>query len=336
MDRRVLVIALAASLVSAFVLVACGEEEPAGPEVDNTPIVGLFEMPISRNNQATEPQNALRLDISPTLMRLNGTKVLDLDNGRPAEGEVADHIVTKLRDQITGGAARERTALTIHASVPYSTLAQVLNTLQSTNMRQVAFAVRTLGESPQQGWMPLTNWRVAPTADDVEFEGRAPTWSAFTEHWREVYDACRAGRYIDCDGPYSSVAEGGDLGMELWTRGQGMKVTFRQANAPEPEEGGGGGGPALIEGVGAPTPAPSGEEAEPPPATQGVFTVRHQEATQEESALSNMVAPVCADATCFATVVTDAGTASMRVLSMLGGVFPNGTQAPQLVFVLPE
>ena len=46
-----------------------------------------------------------------------------------------------------------------------------------------------------------------------------------------------------------------------------------------------------------------------PPATEGAFNVRYQEAAAEQSALSALVAPVCADITCQATVETDAAAA---------------------------
>jgi len=79
-----------------------------------------------------------------------------------------------------------------------------------------------------------------------------------------------------------------------------------------------------------------GEMEPEPPATMGAYNVRHQEATNEDSVLSNLVAPVCGDVTCQATVVTDASTPSMRVISMIGAVFPNGSHPPQLAFCIPE
>lgn len=340
MDRRALLTAIASCLVAAGILVACGDEETA-VEVDTTPIVGMMEIPISRSNQGTAPSNAARIEISPTELRLDHQKVLDLERGRPAESEVSEHRITKLRERIQAGAARQRVALRVHANVPYVTLVDTLNTLWSANLREVFVSVRTPGAEPRDAWMPLGNWRVVPAPgpeDTIGFEGRAPRWDDFVEQWRAVYDACRAGRYIDCDGPYATTAEGGELAMELWTRGQGMKVTFTRVAAPEDGAERGGGGPSLIEGIGAPAPRqPEPGEREPePPATTGVFTVRHQEATMEsESALSNLVAPVCADVTCQVTVVTDATTPTMRVISMIGGAFPNGFNAPQLVFVIP-
>lgn len=324
------------SLLAATAFAACGEETEEEP-LDTTPIVGLYELPISRNNQGSEPSNAARIEISPTELRLNHRPVLELTSGRLPEGELADHVITKLRQELTAQPARGSAALEVHANVPYQTLVTTLNTVHAVGLREVHIAVRTLGESPSKGWMPLTNWRVIPNDQQpAEFSGRAVPWSAFTEHWREVYDACRAGQYIDCDGPYASVAEGGDLGMTLWTRGQGMKVTFRQTNAPEPEAEGGGGGPALIEGI-APAPAaPAEGEEEPDPATEGAFTVRHQESVDPESALSALVQPVCGNQGCQAVVEADATGQSMRVISMIGAVFPNGFTAPELAFRLPE
>lgn len=338
MDRRASILVACSLFASTLGLVACGEDEPEGEQADNTPIVGLYEIPISRRNQATAPSNAARLDISPTLMRLDGHEVVTLERGRPADSEVSDHVITKLRQQLTSGAARSQVALRIHASVPYLTFAEVLNTLESANQRDVLIAVRTPGETPQEAWMDLPHYQVIEHGAEPSFEGRPAPWSAFTEHWEEVYQACRAGTYIDCDGPYARTAEGGELAMELWTRGQGMKVTWTQANPPEEEEeGGGGGGVAMIEGVAAAPPDPTlEEEGLSPPATTGAFNVRHQEATAEDSALSSFSQLVCGSTQCQATVVTDATTPCMRVISMIGAVFANGFTEPQLAFVLPE
>jgi hypothetical protein len=338
MTRRAPLLTLISALLATAGLLACGENEEETTPVDTTPIVGLYEIPISRSNQGTEPSGAAQIEISPTELRLDHQKVADLEGGRPPEGQVSDHVITPLREQLSSNAARSRASLKVHASVPYLTLAETLNTLSSVGLREVHFAVRTVGESPQEGWMSLSSWQVVEEGEEIEFSGRPLPWGAFTEQWRPVYDACRGGRYIDCDFPYENVAEGGDLRMELWTRGQGMKVTFKQVNAPEEEEGGGGGGGvALIEGVAAaPAPAEGEEEEEAPPATEGAFNVRHQEATQEESALSNLSQPVCGNQTCRAVVMTDATTPSMRVISMIGAVFPNGFDEPELVFQIPE
>ncbi|MCA9609989.1 MAG: hypothetical protein KC619_30545 [Myxococcales bacterium] len=335
MTRRAPAPLLLAGLAGALLFVACGGEETTEEPVDSTDHVGLFEIPISRNNQATAPRDAVRVEISPTEMRLNYRPILPLEHGRPAAGAVSDHIITALREGITGGAARRQAALRMHANTPYLTFVETLNTLYSAGLRDIVVSVRTLGAEPREAWMEFPHFQVVPAGDESPtFEGRPIPWDEFVPSWRTVYEACRAGQYVDCDGPYSNTAQGGDLEMELWTRGQAMKISFRQINAPEPEHTGGG-APALIEGVAA-APAPAGgEEPEGTPATEGAFTVRHQESTEEESAISTMVAPVCADSQCHAVFVTDATAPTMRVISFLGAAFPNGTERPQVAFRLP-
>lgn len=338
MKRRALLTATLLSCFGATVgLIACGGSDDEA-EIDTTPIVGLYELPISRNAQPSAPTDATRVEINQRELRVNSVKVLDLVRGRPADTEVADHVLTKLQQQLRAAPARARASIKVEASVPYLTLAETLHTLKSTGMNEVHFAVRTLGETPAEAWMPIRNFRVVPHEGEIPWSTRALPWSAFTDHWRPVYEACRAGEYVDCDAPYANLAQGGELEMELWTRGQAMKVTFSQVNAPVPEEGaeggGGGGGVAMIEGVAPAAPA-GDEEPTTPPATMGAFTLRHQESVQADSALSAMVAPVCANQACRAIVDTDASALSMRVLSMIGAVFPTGTTEPEITFRLP-
>jgi len=337
MERRALGPILLGSLLSLGLLTACGGDDEGEGELDTTDHVGLYEIPISRNNQASEPRDAVRVEISPTEMRLNYEPILELERGLVPESAVNDGVITALREGISGNAARSRAALRIHTNVPYLTLAQTMNTLREAGLRELFLAVRTPGETPQEGWMQMPHWQVLPPGDEpATFEGRAPRWDEFVAVWRDVYDRCRAGEYVDCDGPYSITAEGGELDIEMWTRARAMKVTFRQINPPEPEpSGGGGGGGGLIEGVApAPVAADSGEPEEDP-ATAGAFTMHHQEAVAEDSGISSFMEPVCADTQCRVTFVTDATTASMRVISFIGAAFPNGSQTPQIAFRMP-
>ena len=70
--------------------------------------------------------------------------------------------------------------------------------------------------------------------------------------------------------------------------------------------------------------------------TMSLSDVLNNTATAADgSAISNMVAPVCADRQCQAIFLTDATAMSMRVISFLGATFPNGTQRPQVAFRLP-
>jgi biopolymer transport protein ExbD len=316
-------------------MLACGSREEAAAPVDTTPVVAPVELAISRNHGGSQPQNAARVEVSQSTLRLDGQEIIPLERGRVAAAEQSEHVITKLRQRLQAGSARPAAALWINASLPYVTLVEVLHTLESAGVRELSFAVRQ-GTGVETGFMRLSRWRVVPAGDaPVTFTGTALPWSAFTSHWQEVYDACRAGQYIDCDVVVPAPAQGGELQVDLWARGQAMKVTFYQANAPAPEEPAGGGGPALLEGVRRPQQAQP-EEAPPPPIAEGAFNFRHQESVGAESAISNAVRPVCGNQSCAAVVRADATTPSMRVLSMLGAFYPNGFTEPEVAFRIPE
>jgi biopolymer transport protein ExbD len=327
--------ALLPTLLPLVLAAACGEDPP--PPVDMTPIVGALELPISRNNDATRPAGAAQVEIAMGELRVDGTKVIDLDpqQGRVPAAELSDHQIPKLRDRLRSP-ARQAAALYVNATVAYATLSEVLGTLHASGIREVYLAVRR-DPNGATGWMRLSRWEVLPHSEDpVRFSGgTAPPWSAFTEQWRAIYEACRAGQYIDCDGTATNIAQGGELQMMLWTREQGMKVTFMQVNAPDAGVPAPGGGPELIDGVRRPARGEE-EEEQGPPATEASFTFRQQEAVDAESAISAISRPVCSTQACQLVVQTDATAPSMRVISLLGAVYENGFQEPQVAFRLTE
>lgn len=339
MDRRAAISFTALSI--ALALQACGRAQEQEAPADTTPIVGALEIPISRNHQAPEPTGAARIEISPRELRLDGRPVLTLESGGrvPAAEASGDHVLPKLRDALAAGTPRTRAALWVNATVPYLTLARVLKTLEASNVREVNFAVRRGTTGTETGWMKLTRWRIAPAGSDpVAFTSPARPWSDFVDHWREMYSACRESTaYIDCDGTPLNIAQGGELQVQLWARGQGMKVTFVQTNAPPEEDAPPRPrGPALIEGVRAPPPPRQEEEVDRGPIIrEGAFNFRHQDSVAENSALSNTVRPVCGSQVCQAVFEADATTPSMRVLSMLGAFYANGFTEPELAFRLP-
>lgn len=329
------------TLVIALAFTACGQAAEEEAPVDTTPIVGALEIPIARNNQAPEPSGAALIEITPTELRLDHRQVVALESGgRVPAAQLAENVITPLRQGLTTGAARPRAALWVNANVPYVTLVQALNTLHGANMREVSFAVRrgttTGGE---RGWMRLSRWHVAPAGDEAvtSFAGPARPWSDFVDHWREMYASCRESTvYIDCDGTARNIAQGGELQVNLWARGQGMKVTFMQVNAGEAGAAAppANTGPALIEGVRAAPPA-SPEVDLGPIVSEGAFNFRHQDSVANESAFSNTVQPVCGTESCQVVLDADATTPSMRVLSMLGAFYANGFTEPELAFRIP-
>jgi hypothetical protein len=333
-------------LTSVALLAACGEQAPTTPP-ELPPLVGALELPLSFRNDAPAPSDALRIEASMTELRLDGQPVYTgLTRGTVPETErSAEGGLTQLLARVRAAPARSRAALTLLGTVPYATVVRVIETLNAAGYREYAFAVHPPGSSPTTiGWLGLSSPQIAPAQGPYAFPGGARPWSDFTAHWADMYDACRGGRYIDCDGAPSEPAQGGDLQIVLWSRGQGMQMRFNQINAPAAATA----RPAavqMIEGVPAPRAAAPVEEG-PPPDTSGVFTFRAEDATNlaagpggtqvASSGISATARPVCGATPCAAIVEADPETPIMRVLSFVGAAFPNGSAPPTLAFRAPE
>ncbi len=319
-----------AFVLATSVLAACGGEAtpPADPELP--PLVGSLEVPISLRNDGTRPSNALRIEINNTAMHVDGHALYELTRGVPPAAELTPEGYTQLRTRIASLPARGIAALTIHGVVPYGTFVHVLQTLIAAGYHEFAIAVRAPDSSPALHWMTFTSPEIAPEHGPVTFPGTERAWEDFTTHWGEVYDACRDGHYIDCDGRPAVAAPGGHLQLVLWSRGQGMIVRFNQVDVAD------GGVPAgttptvaMLPGV----PQPQSDDEPPPrPFTTGAFSFRADEATQADSAISTTTRPVCGAGVCPTLVEADEGTAFMRVASLIGAAFPSGSIAPRLAF----
>lgn len=321
---------LRASLVLALSLVACGGESAPPEEPELPPLVGALEVPISLRTDGATPSNALRIEISPSAMHVDGHALYDLNRGEPPDSELTAQGYTQLRERVASLPARGTAALTIHGIVPYGTFVHVLETLLGAGYHEFAVAVRgTDATQAQIRWMTFSSPEIAPARGPVAFAGTERPWEDFTTHWAEVYDACRDGHYIDCDGQPTVAAPGGHLQVLLWARGDGMIIRFNQTDM---EDAGVPAGPAPVEMLpGVPQPT-SDEEPPPRPFTTGAFSFRADEATQADSAMSTTTRPVCAAAVCPTLVEADEGTAFMRVMSMIGAAFPSGSQAPRVAF----
>lgn len=323
----------ALTLSCLLALTACEDPPPPAPE-DEPPIVGALEVAISLHSRDPEPSGALHIEINQTELQLEHHSVYTLSDGRPPASEVTAEGYALLRERIAAAPARSAASLTVHGAVPYGTMVRTVQTLLAANYRTFHFAVRQPNASPPaMGWITIESPRVVPATGAVTFPTVSRPWSDFGSHWQEIYEACREGRYIDCDGAPSALAEGGELVVELWARGSGMVVRFEQTNAPDAGPPSAG-GPAMLEGVAAPS---TGEEDVPLPIpdAQAVFSFRFEEASNPESHLPAVTRPVCASATCPIIIEADDETQSMRVLSLLGAVWPDGTTPPVIAFRLP-
>ncbi len=316
---------------SCLALVACDDEEEV-PAESPDPVVGIMELPISLRHQPNAPANAIKLEISPSRLRVDGTTLIELDAGDVPEAELANDRITKLEAAITAAPARASAVIRAHANTPYMTTARIMNTLKAASIREVAFEVRA-GPGSQTGFLVIPRFDVRTETDDFHtFEGAGQRqWNDFTQGWEEAYNGCRRDHYVDCSFKPGNIAQGGKLNIILFARGQAVKVDLAQFDAPEVEATNAP-QPQLLDGI---APEPAAEEEEAPPATTAAFTWRFLAATDELSPVSAMMRPLCGARPCAAVVTAEGLTMTMTIVSFIGSAFPNGAQPPELMFQIP-
>lgn len=321
-------------LLLPFVAAGCGEDEEV--QEDTGPVVGVMELPISLRNADSMPSSAVRIEISPSELRADGRTVIALERGRVPDAETSDGRIAELAQVLSSGPARRAAAIRMHVNTPYETTALVLGTLKHANMNTVAFEVRKPGGSADTGWMTIEDYRVEAAGDEPHRFPAAQQrrWNELVEAWEEVYEACRREHYVDCARRPFNPAPGGEMEIRLFARGSALKVEFIRFGVEDEEEERPRPQPQMIEGV--PSPVAEGEEP-PPPVTQGAFTWRFEAATDEGlSPITGAFRPVCGARPCGVVVTGDPETMTMRLISFIGAGFPNGTQAPSLLFEIPE
>ncbi len=331
-----LVVAVGISLAASAVAIACGTTAaPPPPPAED--IIGIMELPLSHRNGAPAPQNATKIEVSPTEMRVDGTKILTLSSGAAAGGEVANGVLSKLRTALTGGAARRTAALHVHAATPWKTTHAILATLLAANIHEAYFRVRKPGTSSDTGWLEVKGFSMAANADDpVDFANTTPMpWPDFANVWEAVQGQCtRVSEPLNCSPVPEKLAPGGRVQIVLRARGDGVKLEFYQVQVdptlvapttPHPVQ--------MMEGVPQPQAQPT-EEEQFAPSTDAQYTLRQETTTRVPSPISAMMRPVCGSRACGALAVADPDTMSMRILSLLGAAFPDGTAPPTFAFVV--
>jgi hypothetical protein len=315
---------------------ACGKSNDEALAAESSaPVVGVLELPLSHRAADAAPTGAARIEISPTELRLDGRKLLDLVQGSAPAAEVSDHVITKLRDGLTSGPARSAAEIRMHVNTTYSTMVDLLKTVDAANIHRVGFVVRPIQRPTETGFLVIENFRVeAPSDEPIRFEGaHQRQWNDFVAAWQEGYTGCRARDYVDCS-PYPAVPmTGGDLLIKLFARGSALKAEFSRFGGEDPVEAA---PPVMLDGVPAPPPAGEGEFEPPDPIGQGAFTWRFEAATADLSGIKDAFRPLCGAHPCGVVVTGDINTLSMRLLSFIGAAFPDGTPAPALAFVIPE
>ncbi len=318
--------------LTVFGTSACDDPEPAESEA-SAPAVGPLELPISLRYDTTAPASAVKIEISTGELRLEGQPVLALENGRVPDGERADSSLPKLAEALRSGPARRVAQLRIHGNVPYLTTALVLGTLKAANIHQASFEVRQ-GTGTNIGHLTLDRFDVRQETDDEWATFPAShqrSWEELAPHWEAMTAACRENHSVDCDYKPANIAEGGQMQITLFARGNAVKVELDRFGVEQPQPDTAA-GPALIEGI---APEPDATEDESPPATRAAFTWRFQATTSEPSPVALTLREICGAQACGAVVTAEGQTMTMRILSLIGAAFPNGSPAPQILFQIP-
>jgi biopolymer transport protein ExbD len=343
-------------LFACVCLSACGGDKSEAPAAPSGPIVGVLELPVSLRSGGKALGDAYETEVSPTEIRVAGELAITLGAGMVPAADRQGAQLPKLA-ALFGKAHHAGLALAVASAVPYDTVALVLSTAKASGARNIAIKVRAPGNSSTTGWLALDKFEVGPRtkSDDPLGAADAPkkSWADFTSKWDEVQAACRTSPTGSCAFKPEQVAEGGDLKIVLHAAGQGVNLDFFRIGGPppqaaaapaEPEKPGKKGKKApkakkgkkveLLDGVKRPSDPVADVEAAPP-ATEASFQFRAQEAVSAPSAVSEAMKPVCGGGGCAVAIQSEKNTLFVRVASLIGAAFPDGTPAPHTVFELP-
>jgi biopolymer transport protein ExbD len=328
---------------------ACKREaETAAASATEAPARQLsdLEIPVALRTRDSEPTDAHKVEATTEQLRLNGAAVIALDKGVVAPEERREGVIPKLETALRAQ-SHASIALRLEAIVPYETAALILNTAKQAGVQNAAFQVREVGinTSTKTGWLNAESYVMSSKADDVPPIQivNAKNWDAFTSQWKNVTAACKQAASGNCAYADTNFAKGGALKIELHTSGRGLNIDFfRRGLTPKQEH---------EEEVNRAKELAKKKEQFlqghlnhdemveflllGDPSTQALFQFRYQEALSAPSALTATIAPVCQRERCPVVVAADPISPMVRVMSLLGAAFPDGTQAPAYAFEMP-
>lgn len=338
----------AVSTLALSGLTACDKEEtPPGASVDSEAAAPLADilLPVSLRTSDPAPAGAAAVEATIKQLRVDGTPVAELTDGKVAEGDrTAEGVMPKLEAALRSP-ARSGLALRLQANIPYETVALVLNTAHRVGIHDVAFQVRKAGATDATGFMQVRGFVTSSKAESLpEIPGVAyKPWNAFTDQWQPAFDGCRTAKNGNCAYVNENVAQGGTLRVELMTSGQAVTVNFFRRGltpAQEKEED----KKLASEMARKKEDFIQGRITEEEmvealllghPSTYALFQFRHHEALTAPSPLSKTIAPVCGSERCAVVVTGDRISPFVRIASMLGAAFPDGKTMPAIAFELP-
>jgi hypothetical protein len=355
--------------LSVVVVVACTSKKETA---DTGPIVKVMELPVALRNKDHEPSSAHKVEISFQEMRIDGKTVLQLTDGKIADADRSGLVSPKIESAFDNP-KRSYISVEAYSSVPYSTFLLMLGSAQSAGIRNAAFKVREPGGKDKTGWLEIKNFKVMePTWQEVTFDNIASRpWTDFVNVWEDVSNACRGQKSgVFCKDMQTKISQRGRLQIILSTAGSAMTLEFKQAGEPRPEEMKlPDGMPPIeqelikkkdgtkvvalkipegfqvVEGqeyIPEEFPLPDGldddlteEYLKVPIAREAGFQFRGWEALNLPSPISATMAPVCGKIACGVVISGRPISPVFRILSLIGGTFPDGTPTPALAFMLP-
>jgi hypothetical protein len=306
--------------------------------------LGDLEIPVSLRTHDPAPTNAYNIEATTEQLRLNGTPVIALQKGAVAPEDQRDGTIPKLEAALRGQ-SHTSLALRLEAILQYETLALILNTAKNVGVMNASFQVREVGTSTKTGWLNADSYVMESKADDMPpIQTVSPKdWEEFTGKWKNVTEACRTAASGNCAYADSNFAKGGTLKIELHTSGRGINVNFFQRGLSEDQQ--------RDEEIRRNKELAKKKEQFlqghltheemveflllGDPATQALFQFRYQEALASPSSLTSTIAPICHQEKCGVVVVADPISQLVRVLSLMGSAFPDGTPAPAYAFEMP-
>lgn len=315
-----------------------------------TPRVGVLELGTAHRIGDPAPAGPAHIEVSPAELVVDGEPVIALENGKIPSAERSGYEIPKLKAKLSGKQSLE---LSVHAAVPYATLARVMFTGSEAGIKEVAFKVRKPNSTNQVGFIDVKQLQFIKSPDASEFaESELVPWDSWTAVWDDSLSACQAaGPKADCGYAPMAKAQGGKLDLMLRVRGTGYALRFRQAGAGDaaPADAGTAAAAApdakkkkkdkkkkkaeMLDGIKAAPEAP--EEEAPEPSHEHVFTLRTDQATVDPSPISGIVKPLCSSIVCPVVLDVEGISMSGQVFGLLGAAFPDGTSAPKIAWVLP-
>ena len=333
------------SLTCCLLISACGGEEKdeAAAEGPKGPVLGVLELPVALRTGDAAPDGR-KVEVGLTELRVDDKTVLTLDSGKITAADRSGDVAPKLKDALQTP-AKNAIVLSAHSGLPYDTIALIMSSAYAAGIRDLALAVRKPGGSTESGFAVYKNFSITPRTDDeVTIASVQPhKWDEMTAAWQAMHDACRAAETGSCAYVPTEPAKGGNLKIMLHAAGQGVNLDFFRvgltseqlaeeeklrtaALAAKKED--------IVQGRKKQTDVAEDLEAGPP-ANETLFQFRAQEALEVPSALSETMRPLCGNRQCGAVVSAEAATLLVRVASLIGAAFPDGSAAPALAFELP-